>query len=138
MPYSAAVKIEHKIMNEKEIGQNIARTLSWGADQLGEPQLKGLYAARQKALTAYRPPISIFGLVTVSGNLLNYFEIFRKPLFLLPALALMLATASYIWTSPEDNYDDVGELDAQLLTGELPIDAFLDKDFATWVAESSN
>ena len=125
-------------MNEKEIGLNIARTLNWGAGQLDEAKLKRLHAARQKALEAYRRPISLFGLATVSGNFLNYFEIFRKPLVLLPIFALILATASYVWTSSEDNYDDVGELDAQLLTGELPIDAFLDKDFATWVAESSN
>jgi hypothetical protein len=32
---------------------------------------------------------------------------------------------------------DIGELDAQLLTGELPIDAFLDKDFDSWLKSAS-
>jgi hypothetical protein len=35
----------------------------------------------------------------------------------------------------DDLYDETGVIDAKLLTGELPIDAFLDKDFATWVQE---
>jgi hypothetical protein len=29
---------------------------------------------------------------------------------------------------------DVGELDAQLLTQELPPDAFLDQDFRAWLS----
>ena len=32
---------------------------------------------------------------------------------------------------------DIGELDAQLLTGELPIDAFLDEDFDQWLKSAS-
>jgi nitrogen fixation-related uncharacterized protein len=126
-------------MNEKEIGQNIARTLSWGADQLDEAKLKKLHAARQKALSAYREPVRILGLITVSGNLLDVSAHLRKPLFLLPIVAIFIAVATFMWTSSsDDGYDDVGELDAKLLTGELPIDAFLDKDFAAWVAESSH
>lgn len=125
-------------MNEKEIGQNIARTLNSGLDQLDHGKLARLHAARQKALGAYREPVTILGLVTVSGNLLDVSNIFRKPLFFIPIFAIFVAVSAYVWNSPEDSYDDIGELDAKLLTGELPIDAFLDKDFATWVAESTH
>jgi hypothetical protein len=43
------------------------------------------------------------------------------------------------YNATDDNIaDDVGgEFDAELLTGELPINAFLDKDFGSWVKESS-
>lgn len=138
MTYSAAAKIEHKIMNEKEIGQNIARTLNKGLEQFDDAKLARLHAARQKALGAYRAPVKLPGLVTVSGNLLDVSAMIRKPMFLLPILAIFIAVSTYMWNSSDDNYDDVGELDAKLLTGELPIDAFLDKDFAAWVAESSH
>lgn len=138
MTCSDAAKIERKIMNEKEIGQNIARTLNLGLEQLDDGKLARLHAARQKALGAYRAPVTILGLVTVSGNLFDVSTIIRKPLFFLPILAIFIAVSTYMWTSSDDNYDDIGELDAKLLTGELPIDAFLDKDFATWVAESSH
>ncbi|MBL8523039.1 MAG: DUF3619 family protein [Betaproteobacteria bacterium] len=125
-------------MNEKEIGQSIARTLNLGLDQLDDNKLTRLHAARQKALGAYRPPVRILGLVTVSGNLFDVSSMIRKPLFLLPVFAIFIAVSTYMWNSSDDSYDDVGELDAKLLTGELPIDAFLDKDFATWVAESTH
>ena len=52
-------------------------------------------------------------------------------------LAISAAIVAYSWNSADDIYDDLGEIDAKILTGELPIDAFLDKDFASWVKESS-
>jgi hypothetical protein len=33
----------------------------------------------------------------------------------------------------QDPDAEIGELDAALLTGELPVDAFLDKDFDSWL-----
>ena len=125
-------------MNDKEFGQNIARTLDWGANQLDPAKLQKLHAAREQALSAYRAPVRLFGLITVSGNMLDISSMVRKPLFLLPIIAAFIAVAGLLWMPSEDNYDDVGELDAKLLAGELPIDAFLDKDFATWVQESSH
>lgn len=125
-------------MNDKEFGQNIARTLDWGANQLDPAKLKKLHAGREQALSAYRAPVRLFGLITVSGNMLDISSMVRKPLFLLPIIAAFIAVAGLLWMPSEDNYDDVGELDAKLLAGELPIDAFLDKDFATWVQESSH
>ena len=125
-------------MNDKEFGQNIVRTLDWGANQLDAAKLKKLHAAREQALNAYRAPVRLFGLVTVSGNMLDFSSIVRKPLFLIPIIAAFVAVAGIMWMPSDDNYDDVGELDAKLLAGELPIDAFLDKDFATWVQESSH
>lgn len=125
-------------MNDKEFGQKIARTLDWGADQLDAAKLKKLHAAREQALNAYRAPVNVFGLVTVSGSMLDISKLVRKPLFLLPIAAVFVAVATLVWMPSDENYDDVGELDAKLLAGELPIDAFLDKDFATWVQESSH
>ncbi|MEO8101265.1 MAG: DUF3619 family protein [Betaproteobacteria bacterium] len=124
-------------MNEKDFGQKIARTLNWGLSQLEEDKLARLRAARRQAMDAYREPVNILGVVTVSGQTLNVTHWIRKPLFWLPMLAVAIAIIAYTFNSTDDIYDDVGELDAKLLTGELPIDAFLDKDFASWVKESS-
>ncbi len=124
-------------MNEKDFGQKIARTLNWGLSQLEEDKLARLRAARREAMDAYLEPVTILGMVTVSGQTLNVSHWIRKPLFWLPMLAVAIAIVAYTFNSTDDIYDDVGELDAKLLTGELPIDAFLDKDFASWVKESS-
>lgn len=124
-------------MNEEEFGQKITRTLNWGLSRIEEDKLAKLRAGRRKAMDAYREPVTILGLVTVSGQTLNVSNWIRKPLFWLPVLAVSAALVTYSLNSGDDVYDDVGELDAKLLTGELPIDAFLDKDFASWVKESS-
>lgn len=123
---------------EKDFAQKVAHTLSWGLSQIEEDKLKRIHAARQRALSAYREPVVILGLVTVSGQTLDMSNWIRKPLFWLPVLVIAAAVAGYTFLSTDDIYDEAGgELDAQLLTGELPINAFLDKDFGTWVKESS-
>ena len=124
-------------MNEKDFGQKITRTLNWGLSRIEEDKLARLRAGRRKAMDAYREPVTILGLVTVSGQTLDVSNWMRKPLFWLPVLAIAAAIGAYSLNGADDVYDDVGELDAKILTGELPIDAFLDKDFASWVKESS-
>lgn len=124
-------------MNEHDFAKKIARTLNVGLTQIDDSKLARLRASRQKAMAAYREPVSILGLVTVSGQMLDVSTFIRKPLFWLPVFAIVAAVATYSFTRSDDGFDDVGELDAKLLTGELPIDAFLDKDFGTWVRESS-
>ncbi len=124
-------------MNEKEFGQKIARTLNLGLSRIEEDKLARLRAGRRAAMDAYREPVKILGLVTVSGQTLDVSHWMRKPLVWLPILAIVAAVITYSMNTGDDVYDDIGELDAKLLTGELPIDAFLDKDFASWVKESS-
>ena len=124
-------------MNEKDFGEKVTRTLNWGLTKLDEDKLVRLRASRRLAMDVYREPVSVLGLVTVSGQSLNMSNWVRKPLIWLPALAIAAAVFTYSWYGTDDAYDDVGELDAKLLAGELPIDAFLDQDFATWVRESN-
>ena len=124
-------------MDEQDFGKKVTSTLNWGLSRIEDDKLARLRAARQKAMNAYRAPVKVLGLVTVSGQMLDVSSWIRKPLFWLPVLAIALAVFTYSWNTGDDDTDDVGELDAKLLTGELPIDAFLDKDFASWVKESS-
>jgi hypothetical protein len=122
----------------KRFRAKITHTLNWGLSRIEDDKLARIRAGRQKALAAYREPVTILGLVTVSGQTLDVSNWIRKPLFWLPILAIAAAVAAYTFSSTDDIYDDgIGELDAQLLTGELPINAFLDKDFGSWVKESS-
>ena len=123
---------------EKDFAQKITRTLNWGLSRIEADKLNRIRAGRQRALEAYREPVTILGLVTVSGQTLDISTWIRKPLFWLPILAIVAAVAAYTLSGTDDIYDETGgELDAQLLTGELPINAFLDKDFGSWVKESS-
>ncbi len=123
-------------MNEKDFSQKLTRYLDSGLSQIADRNLVKLHAARSKALALHREPVRILGLVTVSGRVFEPAYFIRKPLFWLPILAVAIAATVLFQTNAQDDlYDASGAIDAKLLTGELPIDAFLDKDFATWVKE---
>ena len=92
-------------MNEKEFSQKITRTLNWGLTRLEDDKLAKLRAARQQAMSQYREPINVLGLVTVSGQTLNVSSWIRKPLFWLPILAAVVLFASYTFTSDDDIVD---------------------------------
>jgi Protein of unknown function (DUF3619) len=124
---------------EKDFARKITHTLNWGLSRIEDDKLARVRAGRQKALAAYREPVTILGMVTVSGQTLDMSSWIRKPLFWLPILAIVSAVTMYTSSGADDIYDEAGgELDAQLLTGELPINAFLDKDFDSWVKESES
>ena len=120
-------------MNEKEFGERLKPWLERGAASVGEMQAVKLRAARLRAMDAYREPVRLLGLVTINSataQTIRYGIVQRALLFLpLAALIAFLAVQSL-------NDDvDLGELDAQLLTQELPPDAFLDKEFRTWLGK---
>lgn len=123
---------------EKDFAQKITNTLTWGLSRIDDDKMTRVRASRQRAMAAYRAPVTILGLVTVSGQSMEMSRWIRKPLFWLPIFAVVAAVSTYTLTGTDDIYDVTGgELDAQILTGELPINAFLDKDFGSWVQESS-
>jgi len=120
-------------MNEKEFASKLKPWLERTAAGIGEVQATKLKAARLRALDAYREPVRIFGLVTVPAGTAQtiHYSIVQRALLLLPIVALIATLA--IRSAQET---DIGELDAQLLTQELPPDAFLDQDFRSWLGKS--
>lgn len=120
-------------MNEREFGQKAKPWLDRAASQVGDLQATRLKAARLRALDAYQEPVRIFGLVTVSGGTAQWlrYSVLQPALLVLPILALVAALAVQ---SPNPEVE-LGEIDALLLTQELPPDAFLDKEFREWLAK---
>jgi hypothetical protein len=124
-------------MNEREFAKKVTMNLNWGLTQIDGDKLAKLRVAREKAMVNYAEPVAVATLATTSGQTVNMSSWVRKPLFWLPVLAVVALAITYN-AADENIADDVGgELDAKLLTGELPINAFLDKDFGSWVKESS-
>jgi Protein of unknown function (DUF3619) len=125
-------------MNEREFAKKITMNLNWGLTQIDDDKLAKLRAAREKAMANYAEPVAVASMATTSGQTVNVSTSFiRKPMFWLPILAVALAAVTYNAMDDDIADDAGGELDAKLLTGELPINAFLDKDFGSWVKESS-
>lgn len=120
-------------MNEKEFGAKLKPWLDRAAGEVGEMQATRLKAARLRALDAYQEPVRIFGLITVAGGTAQVirYSIVQRALLFLPLLLLIGFLTVQSMQEP-----DLGELDAQLLTQELPPDAFLDQDFRSWLGKS--
>jgi hypothetical protein len=120
-------------MNENEFGAKLKPWLDRAAGGVGEMQATRLKAARLRALDAYQEPVRVFGLVTVAGGVAQVirYSIVQRALLFVPVLLLLGFLAVQSMEEP-----DLGELDAQLLTQELPPDAFLDQDFRSWLGKS--
>ena len=84
----------------------------------------------EQLLDAVREPVRLFGLFTVTASTAQTirYSIVQRSLLWLP-MAVLLATLAFQTTRATDP----GAIDAQLLTQELPPDAFLDQDFQAWL-----
>ncbi len=119
-------------MNEKEFAAKLKPWLERSATQVGEMQATKLRAARLRALDGFREPVRLMGLVPVNpgtAQMIQY-SIVQRSLLWLPVVALLATLAMQ-----SAREVDPGELDAQLLTQELPPDAFLDQDFRSWLGK---
>jgi hypothetical protein len=117
---------------EQDLARKLVRYLDDGLDHL-EPRVRErLGAARRNALAHYRErPGS--GPVWV-GDAMAWIAQHR---LLIAVAALVLATGAVVYwqgTRPANGQTDI---DFYLLTDELPINAYLDKGFDSWLKRSS-
>jgi len=117
-------------MNEKEFAHRLKPWLERTEAGIDEMQAARLRAARLRALDAVGEPVRLFGLFMVSESTAQTirYSVVQRCLLWLPMLALL---ATLAFQSLRES--DPGAIDAQLLTQELPPDAFLDQDFRAWL-----
>lgn len=118
---------------DDELARKLVQYLDDGVDRL-EPRVRErLAAARRHALSRYRASATVFGLA-VPGQVVHWLADHR---LVLAAAALVLATAGvFYWQSTRPS-NGVTEIDLYLLTDDLPINAYLDKGFDSWLKRSS-
>jgi hypothetical protein len=119
-------------MNEKDFAQKLKPWLERSANDVGPLQATRLKAARLRAVDAWREPVNLLGLrLSASTVQTLQYSVLQRALLVLPIVALVAALALQTGAEP-----DLGELDAELLTQELPPDAFLDQDLRSWLGKS--
>src|SRR6185295_9819727 len=125
-------------MNEQELANKVVQHLNQGLGTIKQGTLYQLQSARQAALDRYREaPQPVLGLAwagdiafRVSHN--RYFN--ARSMLALGLLVLSLIGVTY-WQVLQAN--DSAEVDASLLTDDLPINAYLDNNFEAWLKRSS-
>ena len=125
-------------MNERELAGKIVQHLDHGLGHIKQGTLYQLQSARTAALDRYREtPHPVFGLAW-AGNIAfhasrsRYFN--ARNLLALGLLLLSLIGVTYWQVTTQAN--DIAEIDVSLLTGDLPINAYLDSDFEAWLKRS--
>jgi hypothetical protein len=131
-------RLEHE---ERELAKKLVRHLDGGVDRL-EPGVRGrLQSARNAALSRYRDrPQSVPGLAWAgqAARFADHHFPGARNRVVVAALALVLAGFAYWqWQRNGAPAADIAAIDASLLTDELPLNAYLDKGFDTWLKRSS-
>jgi hypothetical protein len=123
------------MMNEREFGYQIKQQLDRTLD-LEPATLDRLKAARNAALARQRTTEPVFVLAwadAVAGRLSGNPAVASM---VLAGAALILALVGIQYWQQTPSVEEIEEIDAAILTGELPINAYLDKSFDTWLKRS--
>ncbi len=126
-------------MNEQELAKKIVQHLDQGLDHIRQGTLYKLQSARMAALERYRQaPQPVFGLAWAGDAVfrLGHSRHFNMRNVLALSLLLFSLVGVTYWQLAIQPAD-IAEIDASLLTGELPINAYLDSGFEAWLKRSS-
>jgi hypothetical protein len=125
-----------------ELGNKIARQLDQGVADLDDNVVRRLRLAREKALSHHAAHQHAFGFAWAShthhrdhGRRTRWFAQHRLGLSILALVIGLLAIAYWQDNQPPD---EVAEVDAALLSGDLPIHAYTDDGFKAWLRKSGS
>jgi hypothetical protein len=120
-----------KAMNELHFASRIRQILNQGT--VSARVTDRLRAAREAAVSRQRPepqPV-VRWADNVLGDSWSWGGLSAR--VLLPVLALVVATFGIYRWQESQRLAEVVEIDSQLLTDDLPIDAYLDRGFQNWL-----
>lgn len=125
-------------MNEHDLAKKFTQHLDYGTANLDSRVQYRLQTARQHALDAYAKPQHGFGLAWGhagnGGSRHGSHSPFRT---WLPLIALLLGLVFVTFWQNVQQTSDISEIDAYLLAEDLPLHAFIDNGFDTWLEGSS-
>jgi hypothetical protein len=128
-------------MNEQQLGNRISTALDGGLE-LAPGVVARLRSAREQALAVERGFAA--AAADRGGGRLGWFQdswarVALSVVFLVTALA-----GVHFWyeerqaaLAAAQATEEIVEVDTQVLTGDLPINAYLDEDFQQWLKQSS-
>ncbi|MBI3374454.1 MAG: DUF3619 family protein [Betaproteobacteria bacterium] len=127
-------------MNELKFGENIRKALDETAARLDAPRAQRLRSARERALARQKIASAPVAGLAWAGNAIG---LFGGPTgfslrVLVPAAVLVFGLVAIWGWQQNARVAEVEEIDVQLLTDELPLEAYLDKGFEAWLKKRSS
>lgn len=132
-------------MNESELARTVIGALNTGLGLSPEAAAR-LKVAREHALARHRVPVSQVALAGAGrgGALMGSPSYFLTRILLPAAFLVAAAIGLQQWQETQRSASqlaqriaEIEEVDSSLLTGDLPIKAYLDEDFQIWLKRTS-
>jgi len=124
-------------MNESKFGHQIKQQLDQALD-LEPAALKRLKVAREQALTRQRMSEPVLVLAWADAIVGRLSGNPASASIALAGAALILALVGIQYWQQQPSVEDIEEIDAAILTSDLPINAYLDNSFDTWLKRSQH
>jgi len=119
-------------IGEEDLAGRIVRRLDQGLADIDQHTLARLRSARETALERFEPQPAWALAWTGSGAHRTSARRFDLR-HLLSVVALLGAISGMVYWQYLQQVEDPVDIDAKLLSGELPIDAYLDKGLDSWL-----
>jgi hypothetical protein len=122
-------------MNEREFGHQIKQQLDRSLNL--EPATRDrLKVARDRALASQRVKEPAFALAWVDGVAGRLSGSTASASVAIAGAGLILALVALQYWQHTPTVEEIADIDAALLSSDLPINAYLDKSFDTWLKRS--
>lgn len=124
-------------MNEQQFANAIRQHLNRGVLHIDDNKLDRLAAARRQALAHQRA--SRTGLALAGANLIHnlHLDISGPRRWVAAAAVAVIALLGAYWQA-QQQIADLEAVDSELLSDDLPISAYLDKGFDSWLKKDSD
>ena len=119
-------------IGEEDLAGRIVRHLDQGLSNIDQRALARLRSARESALERLEPEPA-WALAWAAGPRGRWSVRSFNPRHVLSAAALLLAISGMVYWQHLQHGEDPLDIDAKLLSGDLPIDAYLDKGLDSWL-----
>ena len=124
-------------MNEHQFGNKVRQVLNRGLLGVDAEVERRLRAARELALARQRPEPAP-ALAWANNATIRFGGWSAVALYVLVPLAVLVVGAAGVYNWQQNQrIAELEELDSQLLTDDLPIDAYLDRGFQNWLKKTS-
>lgn len=127
---------------EIDFAYKVRRALDENLEQIPSSALRGLEAARKKALAVQRKPSPLHAFF-MTGAGAGYQQNFLRDPFawimraslVLPAVVVAAGIFGIYQYEQQERIAEIAEIDALVLADELPLNAYVDKGFGVYLAE---
>lgn len=123
-------------MKEQDFAHKVRHYLNLGTERIERKTADRLFHGRQDALAHQKIPSARLGLAGVGSIHFDSVLPYARAIVALIGLSLAVFAADY-WNSYQQALE-YEEIDSALLADDLPINAYLDRGFHTWLDQHSS